>query len=52
MDAKGIWRGFTETGDPVCYLLAKRLERPPRPSEEKNDTDKAPRSGDLPRSTD
>ena len=29
MNADGIWRSFVDTGDPVCYLLAKRLEQPP-----------------------
>ena len=47
MDTKGIWRSFVETGDPVCYLLAKKLEQPPRREKtEKQGTGKQPRPSD------
>ena len=35
MDSSGIWRSFVETGDPLCYLLARRLEQEPRQKNEK-----------------
>lgn len=34
MNADGVWRGFFDTGDPFCYLLAKRLEEQDRRKEE------------------
>ena len=55
MDTKGIWRSFTDTGDPVCYLLAKKLEQPPdRNSAKKPRRVKAEkeRTGDKPRPSD
>ncbi len=52
MDAKGIWRGFVETGDPVCYLLAKRMERPPRRDGTEKPKQKTAEDGDSPRPTD
>ncbi len=30
MNADGIWYSFFDTGDPFCYLLAKRLEEQER----------------------
>ena len=52
MDADGIWRSFIDTGDPVCYLLVKRLERPPdwngAKKPRRNGT-KTKRTGDEPR---
>ena len=47
MNADGIWRSFVETGDPVCYLLAKKLERLPR----RNDSH-TQRPGESPRPSD
>ena len=47
-----FWSGFVETGDPVCYLLAKKLEQQPR--REKADMPKNKKAGDgaLPRPSD
>ncbi len=52
MDDKGFWSGFVETGDPVCYLLAKRLAE--RTSRENADKPKRKQTedGDLPRPSD
>lgn len=47
MYADGIWRGFFETGDPVCYLLAKKLEQRPR-----RDTKQTEGAGEEPRPSD
>lgn len=44
MDSSGIWRSFVETGDPLCYLLARRLEQEPRRNKkEKQRTEDQPR---------
>lgn len=45
MNTEGLWRGFMETGDPVCYLLAKKLEQPRRNGSQK----KPARTGETPR---
>ena len=47
MQTDGIWRSFVETGDPVCYLLAKKLEQPPRRKDLQ-----IQRPGDSPRPSD
>ena len=57
MDADGIWRSFIDTGDPVCYLLAKRMERPPggdgaNRKKPRRDKEKTERTGDEPRPLD
>ena len=26
MKTEGLWNGFLENGDPVCYLLTKKIE--------------------------
>ena len=41
-----LWQSFFETGDPVRYLLAKKLERPPRRDREKDGTGEEPRPED------
>ena len=52
MDVNGIWRGFVETGDPVCYLLAKRMERPPRRNGAEKPKKEPAGDGDTPRPSD
>lgn len=47
MDDKSFWSGFVETGDPVCYLLAKKLEQQPR-----RDTKQTEGAGEEPRPSD
>ena len=46
MDADGIWRSFVETGDPVCYLLAKKLEQQPRRNNNRPGPGESPRPSD------
>ncbi len=50
METNGVWRSFVETGDPICYLLAKKMERQPR--ENGKPRQKKTGSGDRPRPTD
>lgn len=54
MNTEGIWRSFVDTGDPVCYLLAKRLEQPPggidaKTQRPRRDNPHIHRPGDSPR---
>lgn len=52
MNADGIWFSFFDTGDPFCYLLAKRLEE----QERRDDAEKPKKAregeGDTPRPLD
>ena len=52
VDNRGFWSGFVDTGDPLCYLLAKRLEEQAR--RENADKPKREKAGDgeLPRPSD
>ena len=47
MTADGVWQSFLETGDPVSYLLAKKLEREPRRKDKGEN-----REGEQPRPVD
>lgn len=44
---EGLWNGFFETGDPVCYLLVKKMEWQTR-----RDRQKENREGENPRPAD
>ncbi len=52
MNADGIWRSFVETGDPFCYLLAKRLEEQERREKAQAPKRKTAWDGALPRPQD
>lgn len=52
MDDKGFWSGFVETGDPVFYLLAKRMEEQTRRDEAGRPKRQYAADGDLPRPSD
>ena len=45
MQTDAVWRAFAETGDPLCYMLYKSVQRKDRP---KDDKDKG-ETGDMPR---
>ena len=47
MKTEGLWNGFFETGDPVCYLLVKKMEWQTR-----RDRQKENREGENPRPAD
>ena len=36
MNADAVWRAFAETGDPVCYLLYKSVQRKGKPKDDKD----------------
>lgn len=36
MNSDAVWRAFAETGDPVCYLLYKSVERKKTPKDDKD----------------
>lgn len=52
MNADGIWYSFFDTGDPFCYLLARRLEEQERRAEAEGRKKKNDGEGDQPRPTD
>lgn len=37
MKTDGVWQSFFETGDPVSYLLAKKLDRGERRRDKRED---------------
>ena len=43
----GLWRGFLENGDPVCYLLTKKIEERTRREKKKESGE-----GETPRPVD
>ena len=45
LQTDAVWRAFAETGDPLCYMLYKSVQRKGRP---KDDKDKG-EAGDMPR---
>jgi hypothetical protein len=49
VDEKGFWDGFVETGDPVFYLLARRLEEQERRERAQKPKRSGAADGDLPR---
>lgn len=46
MNCEAFWQTFTETGDPLGYLLFKAAESAERPASEAQGTGKAPRPAD------
>ena len=52
MNTQGIWRSFVDTGDPLCYLLARRLEDQARRERADRPEQKKAGDGDLPRPSD
>lgn len=52
MNADGLWYSFFDTGDPFCYLLARRLEEQARREKADMPQRKNDGEGDLPRPTD
>lgn len=34
MYSDAVWRAFAETGDPVCYLLYKSVQRKGKPKDD------------------
>ena len=47
MKTEGLWNGFLENGDPICYLLTKKLEKQTRREKKKENGE-----GDPPRPVD
>ena len=47
MNAEGVWQSFFETGDPVSYLLAKKLD-----PEKRRQDNRESREGEDPRPAD
>lgn len=52
MNDEGLWRSFFDTGDPLCYLLAKRFEEQARRERADRPERKKTGDGDLPRPSD
>lgn len=47
VETEGLWNGFLENGDPVCYLLTKKIEERTRREKKKENGEGAPpRSAD------
>ena len=36
LKADAVWRAFAYTGDPLCYLLYKSVQRKARPKDDKD----------------
>lgn len=49
MERDAVWQAFSETGDPVYYLLYKSMHDPKADTKEKKQNN---RSGELPRPED
>ena len=48
LKSDAVWRAFADTGDPLCHMLYKGVQRKGRP---KDDKDKG-EAGDMPRPVD
>lgn len=38
MNSDAVWRAFADTGDPLCYMLYKSVQRKGRPKDDKDKT--------------
>ena len=36
LKADAVWRAFADTGDPLCYMLYKSVQRKARPKDDKD----------------